>query len=88
MKTTTWLLTCVLILCIGVAAYYAPSLRPLPEYKLTVIKKSVAENGLVSIVFTDGVDTAAYDYLTEHEYQQFLKHNNPYYDQEEHLQGF
>jgi hypothetical protein len=88
MKTLNRFLLLVAVVFLFVAAYYAPALKPLPEYKLTVIKTTVAENGLISVQFTDGVDTAAYDYLTQHEYDQFLKHNNPYYDKEPHLPGF
>jgi hypothetical protein len=88
MKKTTWLLTCVLILCLGVSYHYAQSLKPLPVYKLTVTKMTVDERGLITVQFTDGMDTAAYDYLTQHEFDQFLKHNDPYWDTEDHSNGF
>lgn len=88
MKTTTWILTCFVICLMGVAAYYAPSMKPLPYLQYTVIKKSVSETGLISVQFTDGLDTAAYDYLTPHQYDQFLKHNDPYWDEEQHNTDF
>lgn len=88
MKPLIWILTCFVICLMGVAAYYAPAMKPLPDFHITVIKRTVDERGLISVTFTDGIDTTAYDYLTPHEYIQFLKHNDPYWDQEEHTKGF
>lgn len=47
-----------------------------PRYK--ILSKTTDYRGYTSVRFTDGLDTAAYDYLTEQEYKRFVETGDPY----------
>lgn len=73
-KILFWAGSLAAFLFIVAIAHYKIGMNP--KYK--ILSKTTDLRGYTSVVFTDGLDTGAYDYLTEQEYKLFVETGDPY----------